>query len=239
VNSGLHLFPYGDCVRRLIMILILPSIAVAGTGSSQSETGSADTRSPRIDLISPTGPSIPPGNTEFQWTLEEDSLSLEADAVSLRVREDGQEIFSVSMPMIESEVYSQNWDIPIGTDGVLTWEVEGRDYFGNESLELSEAMIVTSLPSDPTLPSSMTLLNSWPNPFNPSTRIRFAIPVEGDVILRIHDLSGNLVETLFQGRLDAGWHEFAWDSKGVSSGVYFATLKADSQTRSTKLVLVK
>lgn len=226
-------------MRFLILILIAPACGLAATGSDISEAGTADTLAPLIELISPAGGYFPPGDVEFVWTIAEDSLLLASDAVVLRVHMDDTEVLSISMPMQSSANYSYVWTPPTETAGEATWEIEGRDFFGNASLSISEPFVITALPSDSALPSALTLMKAWPNPFNPSTRIRFGLPCESDVELRVYDLSGNRVAELFQGQLKAGWHEMLWNADGVSSGVYFAKLNAGFQTRSTKLVLIK
>jgi len=83
-----------------------------------------------------------------------------------------------------------------------------------------------------------------PNPFNPSTTIRFAIRDGGPVRLEIFDLSGRKVATLVDGSLPPGAHEAAWrgrDDAGrrAASGVYVCRLVADGTRASQRLTLVK
>jgi hypothetical protein len=83
-----------------------------------------------------------------------------------------------------------------------------------------------------------------PNPFNPRTRIEYEIPRPGAVVLRVLDVRGRLVRTLFQGSLPAGAHQAFWEgdtAQGLAagSGVYVVRLQSDGQHRSTKIVLVR
>ena len=85
---------------------------------------------------------------------------------------------------------------------------------------------------------------SYPNPFNPSTRIRFVVPQDGDVRLAIYDVSGRLVRTLVRASLAASTYEMTWagvDDEGrrVASGVYFAHLTCAAGSDTRKLILVK
>ena len=85
---------------------------------------------------------------------------------------------------------------------------------------------------------------NYPNPFNPSTTIAFALPEAGHVDLRIYDIAGRLVRILLSERRDAGRHEVAWDGtddKGsiVASGVYFYSLAGNDQIRTRKMVLLR
>ena len=72
------------------------------------------------------------------------------------------------------------------------------------------------------------LLN--PNPFNPSTTIRFAIPENANVKLRVYNLLGEEITTLFNGDMSAGYHSVDWNAsrngRQLSSGVYFYSIDA-------------
>ncbi|MFN0150365.1 MAG: hypothetical protein ACKVU1_06595 [bacterium] len=94
------------------------------------------------------------------------------------------------------------------------------------------------------LPLKVALSPGVPNPFNPLTKIAFAIPSEMKVDLAVYDLSGRRVATLVSGVRRGGEHEAYWtgtDDRGVEvgSGVYFARLETPLATESRKLVLLK
>lgn len=89
------------------------------------------------------------------------------------------------------------------------------------------------------IPSAIELYGNYPNPFNPSTTIRFLLPEKTQLSLQIHDSKGSLVAELFNGSLNAGTHEFKWDALNFSSGIYFYTLKADKFISSKKMILLK
>ncbi len=95
------------------------------------------------------------------------------------------------------------------------------------------------------LPSADVVLHApMPNPFNPSTMIRFDLPVAGGVRLRVHDVAGRLVRTLLDADFPAGSHEAAWDGRdeagrALASGSYFARLSAGGRTRTVRLALVR
>jgi hypothetical protein len=94
-------------------------------------------------------------------------------------------------------------------------------------------------------PAAYHLAQNFPNPFNPSTRIQFALPVKGHVSLKIYNVAGQLVKTLQNGVMDAGSHELTWDGsnnlgKNVASGVYFYKLNAgDNYENMKKMVLLR
>ena len=80
---------------------------------------------------------------------------------------------------------------------------------------------------------------NFPNPFNPSTTIRFRIFTGSHVTLKVIDLLGRTVATLIDKRLAPGGYETTWDGRNCSSGVYFCRLQAGSSTAIRKLLLVK
>lgn len=78
-----------------------------------------------------------------------------------------------------------------------------------------------------------------PNPFNPVTHIRYQLRERGYVTLKVYDVSGRLVATLVDGERPGGWHEAAWDAKGMTSGVYFYRLTAPGFEQTRKMVMLK
>jgi ligand-binding sensor domain-containing protein len=103
----------------------------------------------------------------------------------------------------------------------------------------------TTSANDPAqVPPQLPCLSNFPNPFNPSTTIRFTLPESGPASLGIYNLRGQLVRELCSSNLKDGEHSYVWDgrdSRGndVSSGVYFARLKTGTNSRSHKLLLMK
>ncbi len=94
------------------------------------------------------------------------------------------------------------------------------------------------------LPTSFSLGNNYPNPFNPSTSIPFNLYLADHVRLSIYDISGRMVATLIDNHLGAGNYFSNWDGRNakgqpVSSGIYHAILHSSSQTSSIKLNLIK
>jgi hypothetical protein len=93
-------------------------------------------------------------------------------------------------------------------------------------------------------PTELALLPNSPNPFNPDTVFRFALPQAGHVTLGVYDLAGRLVRTLADWPLSEGWQTVAWDGRGdrgerVASGVYFCRLELGGRSLSRKVVVLK
>jgi hypothetical protein len=95
------------------------------------------------------------------------------------------------------------------------------------------------------LPAAFRLLQNTPNPFNPTTTIRFEVPAAGGPVdLSVFDAGGRHVVTLYAGLCGPGSHEVAWDGRDergevVASGVYFARMTAPEYTASRKMVLLR
>jgi hypothetical protein len=83
------------------------------------------------------------------------------------------------------------------------------------------------------------ILSACPNPFNPATTVRFALPQAGVVKLEILDVSGRKVAVPVDGLREAGRHEVAFDGARLPSGVYFAKLSWEGNATVRKLVLMK
>ena len=89
------------------------------------------------------------------------------------------------------------------------------------------------------IPQSYALSQNFPNPFNPSTTIRFELPEAGHATLKVYNSLGQEVATLLDGELGAGTFQAVWNAGGMPSGTYFYRLDAGSFTQSKKLVLLK
>ncbi|GEM_PF-4165537 len=89
------------------------------------------------------------------------------------------------------------------------------------------------------IPEAFTLYPAHPNPFNPSTKIRFDLVKAGPALLRLFDLSGREIATLVNARLAAGQHEYLWDARNVPSGVYLYRLEALGYSATRRVTLMK
>ncbi|NOS86808.1 MAG: T9SS type A sorting domain-containing protein [Ignavibacteria bacterium] len=84
-----------------------------------------------------------------------------------------------------------------------------------------------------------SLSQNYPNPFNPNTKINFSIPKSDYVSLRVYDMLGREVSVLVNGQLTAGEYQADFNAKGLSSGMYYYSLRAGEYVDVKKMVLVK
>lgn len=118
---------------------------------------------------------------------------------------------------------------------------------GTKTLEITFAPTVVSYRAfkftwggaPPQIPSGLTLAQNYPNPFNPLTTIRYAIPENSFVTLKIYDMLGREIRTLVSEEQGAGNYTVEFNAQNISSGVYFYKIVAGKFTVSKKLVLEK
>lgn len=89
------------------------------------------------------------------------------------------------------------------------------------------------------IPTGFAMHEAFPNPFNPSTRIDFDVPATTNGELKIYNSLGQEVATLVSGQLATGLHSVYFDASALTSGIYFAQLRAGSFVATQKLVLMK
>ena len=99
--------------------------------------------------------------------------------------------------------------------------------------------VTTVRGSDGRAPSQFTLLQNFPNPFNPSSTIRYGLPFRSHVTLIVFNALGAHVATLVQGEQEAGYHEVRFDGRNHASGVYFYRMQAGAYFETKRLLLVK
>ena len=98
--------------------------------------------------------------------------------------------------------------------------------------------------SNSALPRLPVLAQNVPNPFNPQTRIDFALPRASHISLRVYNSQGRLVRTVASGNFDAGTHTVRWDGRdergaAVGSGAFFYRIDAGSWSSVKKMLLLK
>ena len=89
------------------------------------------------------------------------------------------------------------------------------------------------------IPASYSLAQNFPNPFNPSTTIRYQLPENGMVTLKIYDILGSEVATLVNEQKAAGRYEVNFNASSLASGVYIYKIQAGDFSASKKLILLK
>lgn len=117
--------------------------------------------------------------------------------------------------------------------GSYSYRLKQIDFNGNfEYFNLSSEVIVG-------IPVKYDLSQNYPNPFNPSTKINYALPTDGQVSIKIFDMSGKEVMSLVNEVKTAGYYSVNFNASNLSSGIYFYSLSAADFTATKKMMLVK
>ena len=130
------------------------------------------------------------------------------------------------------------WNIFATDDWVdTTWSTNGPFTLAVDVTTLDVLRLVV-------LPKEFALHPNYPNPFNPSTTLRFDLPEAAAIYLMVFDVLGREVARLVNGHLQAGYHRLRWngktsDGREVPTGIYIARLVTPEYTKSIKMVLLK
>ena len=89
------------------------------------------------------------------------------------------------------------------------------------------------------IPRSYLLHQNYPNPFNPATKIKFDVMRLGDVKIVVYDITGRVIQTLVNERLQPGTYETLFNGSQLTSGVYFYRLITDGFSEAKKMLLIK
>ena len=128
--------------------------------------------------------------------------------------------------------------------GVMIWELS-QDVI-NRSTPLFDAVSaamssMTNVPivSQHYAPKDFMLFDNFPNPFNPTTVIRYQVPMNGVVVLKVYDALGRQVKTLVNKFESSGSYSVEFDASGLSSGIYFYAIQSGRFFTVKKMVLLK
>jgi Secretion system C-terminal sorting domain/Immune inhibitor A-like, MAM domain len=120
-------------------------------------------------------------------------------------------------------------------DGTTATETDS-DWNVNVVIEAVERSIVD--PSD-ALPSEFALNNAYPNPFNPTTMLTYDVASLSNVNIKVYNLMGQEIATLYNGTQTIGRHSVSFDASNLSSGVYFVRMQTDGFNAMQKILLMK
>jgi hypothetical protein len=93
--------------------------------------------------------------------------------------------------------------------------------------------------SDSKTPESYSLYQNYPNPFNPATTIKYSIPTESFVNIKVYNLIGQQVAELVNEQQQTGNYQVSFDANNLPSGIYFYSIKAGNFAETKKMLLVK
>ena len=171
------------------------------------------------------------------------AASVDDDFQYFRIYRGESEDFTPSPDNLKHATIETEWDDPQWDGWNVYYKVTAVDHVGNESDPATAGSVTAA--TEPVIPKNLTLYQNTPNPFNPTTVIRYDVPAVGaQVTLMIFDVNGRLIRKLVDGNVTSGSKSVTWDGtdshgNSVSSGIYFCHLTANNQTFTKKMVLLK
>jgi len=196
--------------------------------------------------VSPANESQSGVNTTFVWHPASDPDPLDFPTYRLVYSKDWAD--STKYSYIEN-ITDTSVIVSLQNDTEIYWLVEAVDKDGlktgaNGNLPYHLIVNETGIKVQEALPKRFALYPNYPNPFNPTTSIRYDLPNDVFVRLQIFDMLGKPVRLLVQNKENAGYKSAVWNGKDdlgrlVSGGVYFYRLEAGDFRKTGKMVLVK
>jgi len=138
-------------------------------------------------------------------------------------------------------------DTEVDNNTTYYYWLESIDLGGLSVMHGPVSVLVSSQPEDPgtpELPTVTKLLTAFPNPFNPSTNIRFQLKESAPVKIEIFNIKGQLIRMFEESHVNPGYHQISWDGRDANgrpaaSGVYFYRMSSGQYVSSKRMVLAK
>ena len=135
----------------------------------------------------------------------------------------------------------QNFNITLPAYGTAIFTISNSE----EQVEIPELPLLQEIDAGQvSIPDELRLHQNFPNPFNPTTRIRYHLPESTDVELIVYDLTGKIIAKLISESQQKGYHEVNWngnrtDGLPLSTGLYFAHLQAGQNSKVIKMIFLQ
>ena len=116
--------------------------------------------------------------------------------------------------------------------GIARGGVIPRVRIVGRQIELEEAIEISS-------PDEFVLMHNYPNPFNPSTTIEFAVAEKSNVMLTVFNSIGEKVSVLINEQREPGAYKIDFSAKELTSGIYYYRLETDNFVQTRKMILLR
>ncbi len=194
--------------------------------------------STNIRVIDVSNPEAPEEVGSFE--VPKSTHSIEVINNHAYLAQTNNRIYIMNIENLDSPYFIGHYDTPGEAHDFM---IEGSvlhvaDHTNYSIYDCSQALVT---PEDSFIlhPTNFVLHPPFPNPFNSTTTIEFALPFASQVILSLYNLSGQRVETLVSGRHHAGLHRVTLNAYNTPSGLYFVKLESSGQLLTRKIMLVK
>ncbi len=175
----------------------------------------------------PTG-EIDGNNVLLKW-----STATETNNMGFRINRDGEEIGFIPGAGTTTEPQNYSFADENVENGTYLYSLIQIDYDGTTENVGAVEIIINNTPNE------YSLLQNFPNPFNPSTIISFTVPERIKVVLKVYDVLGKEVAELINDIKSPGRYEVEFNASALSSGTYYYKLTAGDFVDVKKMILLK
>ncbi len=187
---------------------------------------------------------------ELNWTTESET---ENQGFMIERKKQGYEWQEIASFLTHAELEGhgsvthkseyQFTDNNVQTNHTYEYRLADVDYSSNVVYHSTRTVMVEGI-NNGIIPKKFTVNPAFPNPFNPSTNIEYAIPKDGKVSVTIYDLTGQRVSELLNTEQIAGWHKIRWSGNSdngiqMPAGIYLVTVNTGNSIKTMKLIFVK
>jgi hypothetical protein len=181
----------------------------------------------------------------FTTTSDWDSLYVRVDSdptldVDMYLYDYNGSIIASASAYSTKELLKKN-PLTAGTYYIRAYKSSGQGSYGIKFSNNDITDPLTDVKKDETeiIPTSFSLSQNYPNPFNPATTIKYDLPQNSDVTLKVYDVLGKEVATLVNENQSAGTYTVKFNANNFASGIYFYRISAGSFTQTKKFILMK
>lgn len=184
------------------------------------------------------------GSVQIQWHI---TIPHDIQNWDLYFSADGGDTWEAIQLNLDPSVLKYRWPVPkIATQRArirIDMDNTGTDYTDvSRDFTIRDTLSSIRMPEEN--PRAFTLLANYPNPFNPTTFIRYHLSVAGKINLTIYDQLGQEVRTLINGQQPVNDYQIQWDGRDnagrpVVSGIYFYRLESGTLSQARRMVLLR
>jgi hypothetical protein len=222
----------------------------SGDGTADVDGGTTTLYSPAYDVSGAASARV----KFFRWYSNDRGAAPGADTWIVQVRNNGGAWVNLESTMLSSNAWAEvEFDLLAafgGALGTVEFKFSASDLDAGSLVEAAVddleilAQLSGAVQAETAGPPRFALWSALPNPSAGEVRVRFQVPAQNPVDLRVYDVSGRQVRSLTRQAYDAGTHELLWDGRddqgrAAASGVYFVRMESAGFRASRNLVLRK
>ncbi|MCF8414162.1 MAG: C10 family peptidase, partial [Melioribacteraceae bacterium] len=191
-----------------------------------------------VRLSAPNGGEILNSGSLYQISWETSGI----EKINLYYSSNNGSNWNLIQANVDGSLGSYNWQTPDVSSTEYMLKIESAE---NVSIyDISDSPFTISVISDlekitEAIPEEWKLFQNFPNPFNPTTQIRFSVKEEGNTKLVVYNLLGQEITILFDKFATPGNYDVSFDASGLESGMYFYRLFSGSYLETRKMLLIK